>query len=102
MECERIVLQQSEYMGQRMLGRKARWAGDAVLRDQLRKFGMYFGLLQIYSFLQSAGPILTAERMERGVHALPGKDGAYLESYGGRRFVNGQWPVEEPQIYPGA
>jgi hypothetical protein len=296
MECERIVLQQSEYMGKRLLGRKARWAGDPLMQSQVRKFGMYvpnndeyqhcvkifeddfkaryggtlasrynytldvsrfpdeatrgivqfksagvttvlnncdpystifmmsaasaqaffpewyiigvagqdadtvaqlydqrqadghlfgmsqlsdqseiwgpasepgatykritgkdipdgtdgsyFGLLQIYSFLQSAGPVLTPDTMEKGVHALPrmgvkgkgigavsyatgpdgtvatgpdhtgvedsrevywcskcisktnGKEGAYLVTYGGRRFVNGQWSQEEPPVYP--
>jgi hypothetical protein len=29
-----------------------------------------------------------------------GGDGTYLETYGGRRFRQGQWPAEEPPIYP--
>jgi hypothetical protein len=29
-----------------------------------------------------------------------GNTGAYLESYGGKRFLSGQWPAEEPRIYP--
>jgi hypothetical protein len=31
-----------------------------------------------------------------------GKAGAYLETYGGRRFRNGEWPTEDPPVYPGA
>lgn len=30
-----------------------------------------------------------------------GKKGAFLETYGGRRFRNGEWPAEEPPVYPG-
>lgn len=29
-----------------------------------------------------------------------GNAGAYMETYGGRRFLTGQWPQEEPPIYP--
>jgi hypothetical protein len=29
-----------------------------------------------------------------------GRGGAYIETYGGRRFLSGQWPREEPPIYP--
>lgn len=29
-----------------------------------------------------------------------GGKGAYIESYGGRRFRSGEWPSEEPPIYP--
>jgi hypothetical protein len=29
-----------------------------------------------------------------------GKAGAYLETYGGRRFLSGQWPSETPPIKP--
>ena len=29
-----------------------------------------------------------------------GKAGTYLETYGGRRFRNGEWPAEEPPVYP--
>jgi hypothetical protein len=29
-----------------------------------------------------------------------GEQGTYRETYGGRRFRNGQWPAEEPKIYP--
>ena len=28
-----------------------------------------------------------------------GNEGAYLESYGGKRFRSGQWPSEEPPVY---
>ncbi|MFL6113603.1 MAG: hypothetical protein ACJ786_19905 [Catenulispora sp.] len=30
-----------------------------------------------------------------------GKQGTYVETYGGRRFQSGQWPQEDPPIYPG-
>jgi hypothetical protein len=29
-----------------------------------------------------------------------GRLGSYLDTYGGARFTDGQWPVEEPPIYP--
>jgi hypothetical protein len=29
-----------------------------------------------------------------------GNAGAYVETYGGRRFLSGQWPSEEPPVYP--
>jgi hypothetical protein len=29
-----------------------------------------------------------------------GETGAYVETYGGKRFRNGEWPREEPPIYP--
>ena len=31
-----------------------------------------------------------------------GKKGTYVETYGGKRFASGQWPQEDPPIYPGA
>lgn len=109
--------------------------------------GDYFQLMQIFNFLQAAGPILTPESMSDGIHKLPpagapsyaigyvsfadgpdgtrgagdhtgiddsreiywcgtcvssfdGKRGTYLESYGGKRFRNGEWPVEQPPVYP--
>lgn len=30
-----------------------------------------------------------------------GKAGTYVETYGGRRFRNGEWPAEDPPVYPG-
>ncbi|HEX2850477.1 MAG TPA: hypothetical protein VHN98_07980 [Acidimicrobiales bacterium] len=29
-----------------------------------------------------------------------GKAGTYLETYGGKRFSSGQWPAEDPPVYP--
>jgi hypothetical protein len=29
-----------------------------------------------------------------------GKKGTYVETYGGRRFLTGQWPTEDPKVYP--
>ncbi len=29
-----------------------------------------------------------------------GERGTFRETYGGRRFLNGQWPAEEPKVYP--
>lgn len=29
-----------------------------------------------------------------------GERGTFKETYGGKRFLNGQWPAEEPPIYP--
>ena len=41
MECERISYQVAEYMGKRLVNRKAQWAGDAVLKAKTRYFGVY-------------------------------------------------------------
>lgn len=30
-----------------------------------------------------------------------GRQGAFASSYNGRRFTNGEWPAEEPPVYPG-
>jgi hypothetical protein len=29
-----------------------------------------------------------------------GKNGTYKETYNGKRFRNGEWPQEDPPIYP--
>ncbi len=41
MECERISYQVAEYVGKRLLDRKAKWAGDTVMQQQERVFGTY-------------------------------------------------------------
>ena len=41
MECERISYQLSEYIGKRMVGKKAKWAGDPLIKNQKRKFAVY-------------------------------------------------------------
>ena len=109
--------------------------------------GGYFDLVQMYNFMQSAGPILTPQAIAAGVMTIPpggapdypggywsyqdgsdgtpgtgdhtaiddgreiywdgsatgpdGDAGTYIETYGGRRFRNGEWPAEEPPVYPG-
>jgi hypothetical protein len=40
-DCERINYQVGEYVGKRLVGRPAKWAGDAALRSQVRKLGVY-------------------------------------------------------------
>jgi hypothetical protein len=40
-DCERINYQVGEYVGKRLAGKPARWAGDAALRTQTRKLGVY-------------------------------------------------------------
>ncbi len=30
-----------------------------------------------------------------------GEAGAFVETYGGKRFRNGEWPAEDPPVYPG-
>ena len=30
-----------------------------------------------------------------------GEAGTFVETYGGRRFRNGEWPAEDPPVYPG-
>ena len=109
--------------------------------------GSYFAYTRYYDMLQSAGPVLTAANVARGIWSLPrlgapdyaagewyfqdgpngtvgghdhsaiedsreiywmntvisdadGKRGAFLETYNGKRFRNGQWPAEDPPIYP--
>jgi len=32
--------------------------------------------------------------------APDGKTGTFLETYGGKRFRNGEWPAEDPPVYP--
>jgi hypothetical protein len=41
MECERISYQVGEYIGKRLNGRNAKWAGEATFRATPRKFGIY-------------------------------------------------------------
>jgi hypothetical protein len=41
MECERISYQVAEYIGKRLLGKKAKYAKDALLKNSERKFGTY-------------------------------------------------------------
>jgi hypothetical protein len=109
--------------------------------------GGYTGLLQIWNLLQAAGPNLTPDSIAAGAPTIPpagapdypfgywsyadgpdgtpgagdhtavddsreiywtskyvssetGKAGTFVETYGGRRFRNGEWPHEEPPIYP--
>ncbi len=40
-DCERINYQVGEYVGKRLVGRPAKWAGDPALAKQTRKFGVY-------------------------------------------------------------
>ena len=32
--------------------------------------------------------------------APDGKTGTFKETYGGKRFRNGEWPAEDPPVYP--
>jgi hypothetical protein len=41
MECERIAYQVAEYIGKRLHGKPARFAGDAALQGKTRAFGTY-------------------------------------------------------------
>lgn len=41
MECERISYQLSEYIGKRLVGRNAKFAGSPVFQNQKRKFAIY-------------------------------------------------------------
>ena len=40
-DCERISYSYAEYLGKRLLGKKAKWARDSLLQQQTRKFGIY-------------------------------------------------------------
>jgi len=41
MECQRIAHQVAEYIGKRLAGKTARWAGDAVTKSKVRRLGTY-------------------------------------------------------------
>lgn len=41
MECERISYQVAEYIGKRLAGKPAKWAGDATLAAKTRSFATY-------------------------------------------------------------
>jgi hypothetical protein len=41
MECERISYQLAEYIGERLVNKPAKWAGDAVTQKKTRYFGTY-------------------------------------------------------------
>jgi len=41
MECERIAYQVAEYLGKRLHGKPAKFAGDAALQRRTRAFGVY-------------------------------------------------------------
>jgi substrate-binding family protein len=90
----------------------------------------YYNLVQIFSLLQAAGPVLTPANAAAGIRTFPpgggshgpagtwswahdhtavidareiywnGDSGHFIETYGGKRFQSGQWPRSEPPIYP--
>jgi hypothetical protein len=88
---------------------------------------VYYDLVDIFSLLQASGPVLTPRHAADGIRLYPNAgigggdgtwswahehtatidareiywDGAHFqETYGGRRFQSGQWPAQEPPIYP--
>lgn len=110
--------------------------------------GTYWGLVGFYSQLQATGPNVTKDAVAAGIWSLPpggapsypvgyvsfrdgpsgalggldhtgiddsreiywegtkqssfdGQTGTYTETYGGKRFRNGEWPKESPPVYPG-
>ncbi|MEY2426087.1 MAG: hypothetical protein QOI61_1659, partial [Actinomycetota bacterium] len=110
--------------------------------------GAYWSYIGLYSVFQSAGPNLSKDAIAAGTFSLPpagapdysvgyfsyrdgpdatpgaldhtgiddareiywmgtkqsdfdGETGTYVETYGGKRFRNGEWPAEDPPIYPG-
>ncbi len=104
--------------------------------------GSFYTYVQIFNFLQAAGPDLTPENMAAGVRSLPEMGapdypvgrwswanshtgvidsrevywdgnappapnehdqslrGRWIATYDGRRFTNGEWPEEDPPVYP--
>jgi len=88
----------------------------------------YYNLVDIFSLLQAAGPVLTQQNSAKGIRLYPNGGGAvapngtwsyahdhtakidvrdiywdgthYLQTYGGKRFQSGQWPSGDPPIYP--
>jgi hypothetical protein len=111
-------------------GEAARAWREATGQKTLPNLGavyVYYNLVQIFSFLQAAGPILTPQHAADGIRINPNAgigggagtwsfahdhtatidareiywDGSHFqETYGGRRFQSGQWPSTEPPIYP--
>ncbi|MDY7106029.1 MAG: ABC transporter substrate-binding protein [Actinomycetota bacterium] len=111
--------------------------------------GGYAGLHMVFNLLQAAGPNLTPDAIAAGARSLPpggapdypfgywsladgpqgtpgagdhtavddsreiywtrdfvspvtGSPGTFMETYDGRRFRNGEWPAEDPPVYPGS
>jgi hypothetical protein len=88
----------------------------------------YYNLVDIFSLIQAAGPVLTPANAAKGIRTYPNGGGAaapngtwsfahdhtatidereiywngthYLQTYGGKRFQSGQWPSGDPPIYP--
>jgi hypothetical protein len=40
-DCERSAIYNAEYIGKRLLGKKAKWAKDPLIQQKERKFGIY-------------------------------------------------------------
>jgi hypothetical protein len=55
---------------------------------------------EIYWVSQGCGSTCTGKASDPYYNGPDGKAGTYKETYNGKRFRNGEWPQEEPPIYP--
>lgn len=84
---------------------------ENIFAGYCQRYGTATGPAGLWRFNQnpdgSAGCDHTAIDDSREVYwdgsatAPDGSAGTFLETYGGRRFANGEWPAEEPPVYPG-
>jgi hypothetical protein len=73
MDCQRISAGIGEYIGKRLLGKPARWAGDPELAKQTRKFGTYTPDIDEYQKCNQ----LTQKVMKEKFKAEPGLTVSY-------------------------
>ena len=66
-------------------------AGDHTTIDDSR---------EIYWVSQGCGTTCTGTSSDPYYNGPDGEAGTYKETYGGKRFRNGEWPKEDPPIYP--
>jgi hypothetical protein len=66
-------------------------AGDHTVVDDSR---------EIYWVSKDCGSTCVNSSSDPYFNGPDGKNGTYKETYGGKRFRNGQWPAEDPPIYP--
>jgi hypothetical protein len=66
-------------------------AGDHTTIDDSR---------EIYWVSQNCGTTCAGSASDPYYNGPDGKNGTYKETYNGKRFRNGEWPKEDPPIYP--
>jgi hypothetical protein len=66
-------------------------AGDHTAIDDAR---------EIYWVCEDTQGACTGNARDPYFNGADGKDGTFKETYGGKRFNIGEWPAEDPPIYP--